>query len=257
MWRDVGWHQVMEMHNYRGRKKPGNIHVIRQLDFFLTRLFHSAGHLLVIYKLYSQNPLPPSPLVPSPSVGWPMSRPLSLTLVWHAAHNGQMGEYHSPPCLSPSSPSSILLLHPLPCQNVMPPQNRENQLNVSPLKTGCTVQIQPENFSTVDGRIRLSAGSVGQGGEGPDRPKMGTFVAACHFPRQPTDMTARVGERRVVGSQDPSRSDRWRLHAQAIMMGLGEEREGEENGRKRAEKMSGDSIKSEQTLLPSRSVSFS
>lgn len=40
-----------------------------------------------------------------------------------------------------------------------------------------------------------------------DRLKLGTFVAARHFSRQPADMTAKAGERRVAGSQDPSRSE--------------------------------------------------
>lgn len=35
----------------------------------------------------------------------------------------------------------------------------------------------------------------------------GTFVAARHFSRQPADMTAEAGERRVAGSQDPSRNE--------------------------------------------------
>lgn len=40
-----------------------------------------------------------------------------------------------------------------------------------------------------------------------DRLKLGTFVAARHFSRQPADMTAKAGERRVAGSQDPSRNE--------------------------------------------------
>lgn len=42
---------------------------------------------------------------------------------------------------------------------------------------------------------------------GTDRLKLGTFVAARHFSRQPTDMTAKAGERRVAGSQDLSRNE--------------------------------------------------
>lgn len=56
---------------------------------------------------------------------------------------------------------------------------------------------------------------VGKGGRGggkkggvTDRLKLGTFVAARHFSRQPADMTAKAGERRVAGSQDPSRNER-------------------------------------------------
>lgn len=89
-------------------------------------------------------------------------------------------------------------------------------------------------------------------GRGPDRLKLGTFVAARQFSRQPTDMTAEAGERRAADSQDPSRSDRWCLRAQAIMMGLGGEWEGvggEKNGGKMAEEMSGDSIKTQQTSV--------
>jgi len=41
-----------------------------------------------------------------------------------------------------------------------------------------------------------------------DRLKLGTFVAARHFSRQPVDMTAKAGERRVAGSQDSSRNER-------------------------------------------------
>lgn len=60
----------------------------------------------------------PSSIAPhfttSPCVGWPMSRLLSLALVWHASHNGQMGEYHT----LPVSLHLLLLLlysaHPLP-----------------------------------------------------------------------------------------------------------------------------------------------
>lgn len=40
-----------------------------------------------------------------------------------------------------------------------------------------------------------------------DRLKLGTFVAARHFSRQPADMTAKAGERRAAGSQDPSRNE--------------------------------------------------
>lgn len=40
-----------------------------------------------------------------------------------------------------------------------------------------------------------------------DRLKLGTFVAARHFSRQPADMTAKAGERRVADSQDPSRNE--------------------------------------------------
>lgn len=47
----------------------------------------------------------------------------------------------------------------------------------------------------------------GEGGGGTDRLKLGTFVAARHFSRQPTDMTAKAGERRVAGSQDLSRNE--------------------------------------------------
>ena len=47
-----------------------------------------------------------------------------------------------------------------------------------------------------------------KGGAGvTDRLKLGTFVAARHFSRQPADMTAKAGERRVAGSQDPSRNE--------------------------------------------------
>lgn len=78
----------------------------------------------------------------------------------------------------------------------------------------------------------MGRGCGGEEGEwwwwGSDRLKLGTFVAARHFSRQPADMTAKAGEKRVAGSQDPSRkehgADRWLLHAQAIMMGPGEER---------------------------------
>lgn len=46
-----------------------------------------------------------------------------------------------------------------------------------------------------------------EGGEVSDRLKLGTFVAARHFSRQPADMTAKAGERWVAGSQDPSRNE--------------------------------------------------
>ena len=39
-----------------------------------------------------------------------------------------------------------------------------------------------------------------RGGWVTDRLKLGTFVAARHFSRQPADMTAKAGERRVAGS---------------------------------------------------------
>lgn len=74
--------------------------------------------------------------------------------------------------------------------------------------------------SSVRGCRRRRAGGAGGG---PDRLKLGTFVAARHFSRQPADMTgeAAAAARRAADSQDPSRSDRWRLRARAIMMGLG------------------------------------
>lgn len=34
------------------------------------------------------------------------------------------------------------------------------------------------------------------------RPKLGTFVAARHFSRQPAEVTAKAGERQVADSQD-------------------------------------------------------
>lgn len=40
-----------------------------------------------------------------------------------------------------------------------------------------------------------------------DRLKLGTFVAARHFSRQPADMTAEAGVRRAADSQDPSRNE--------------------------------------------------
>lgn len=82
----------------------------------------------------------PSSIAPhfttSPCVGWPMSRPLSLALVWHASHNGQIGEYHT----LPVSLHLLLLLysaHPLPCQDVTLLPNGENQSHVSSLKAVC------------------------------------------------------------------------------------------------------------------------
>lgn len=66
-----------------------------------------------------------------------MSRPVSLALVWHASHNGQMGEYHT----LPVSLHLLLLLlysaHPLPCQDVTLLPNGENQSNASSLKAVC------------------------------------------------------------------------------------------------------------------------
>lgn len=82
------------------------------------------------------------------------------------------------------------------------------------------------------------AGAGKRRGRGPDRLKLGTFVAARHFSRQPTDMTAEAAERRAADSQDPSRSDRWRLRARPVTVGRG----GEKNGGKMAEEMSADSI---------------
>lgn len=83
-----------------------------------------------------------------------------------------------------------------------------------------------------EGRLRRSdtaadsssvRGCRRRGGGVPDRLKLGTFVAARHFSRQPADMTgeAAAAARRAADSQDPSRSDRWRLRARAIMMGRG------------------------------------
>lgn len=47
-------------------------------------------------------------------------------------------------------------------------------------------------------RIRVEVGGERkkkEGGEVSDRLKLGTFVAARHFSRQPADMTAKAGER--------------------------------------------------------------
>lgn len=53
---------------------------------------------------------------------------------------------------------------------------------------------------------KKKGGGGGLGGVS-DRLKLGTFVAARHFSRQPADMTAKAGERRMAGSQDPSRNE--------------------------------------------------
>lgn len=91
-------------------------------------------------------------------------------------------------------------------------QNGENQLNVSSLKAVCTVKIQQADFSSTDGRIHSDGslcvrlcvhvweGRERKKGRVTDRLKLGTFVAARHFSRQPADMTAKAGERRVAGS---------------------------------------------------------
>lgn len=64
-----------------------------------------------------------------------------------------------------------------------------------------------------------------------DRAKLGTFVAARHFSRQPADMTAEAGERRATGSQDASGSrrrvtDGFFMLGPAVTTALGEERPG-------------------------------
>lgn len=55
-------------------------------------------------------------------------------------------------------------------------------------------------------RGEKKGGGLGAGGV-TDRLKLGTFVAARHFSRQPADMTAKAGERRVAGSQGPGRNE--------------------------------------------------
>lgn len=95
---------------------------------------------------------------------------------------------------------------PLPRQNVTPPPNGENRWKARSPQAVCGVQIPPADSSSLDGCRR--------GGRGPDTLKLGTLVAARHFCRQPTDMTGEASG----GLSGPSRSDRWRRRAQAIMM---------------------------------------
>lgn len=90
-------------------------------------------------------------------------------------------------------------------------QNGENQLNVSSLKAVCTVKIQQADFFkhrraytfrwvSVCACMGREGEEKKRGGGFTDRLKLGTFVAARHFSRQPADMTAKAGERRVAGS---------------------------------------------------------
>lgn len=95
-------------------------------------------------------------------------------------------------------------------------------------------------------------GGGGNAEGGSDTLKLGTFVAARHFSRQPADMTAEAGERRVAGSQDPSRSER-QVTDGSFMLGPSWRGERawpwtEKNGGGRVEEMSCDSIKTQQTL---------
>lgn len=69
------------------------------------------------------------------------------------------------------------------------------------------------------GRRKKEGGGRGRRRRGViDRLKLGTFVATRHFSRQPVDMTARAGERRVAGSQDPSRN-KHRVTDDSFMLG--------------------------------------
>lgn len=114
-----------------------------------------------------------------------------------------MGKYHT----LPVSLHLLLLLlysaHPLPCQDVTLLPNGENQSHVSSLKAVC-IDIASRFFkqrfvyTSACVRIRVEVGEERkkkEGGEVSDRLKLGTFVAARHFSRQPADMTAKAGER--------------------------------------------------------------